>query len=574
MDTAPPRFPRHRRGLAGLGALALAVSLLAALLPGAAVGAAGGGAVPVAKRAQHLPHAHRAILGLPRRVWVRHLPQVQPHGAHGPRPVPAFRTPHPNALARAKAGGAPTPHSAVTSLTIAGALSGVSTGGTGTGTGPGLPLMSLNQQVAAFGSSETLVPPDTQLAAGPTDLVEVTNAVLSVWTKSGQLVSAVNLNSFLGVPSVDAGMGAFDPRVAYDAQTGRYVVSASATDPSNTYNQVFLAVSQTSDPGGAWNVFTVESNSGGVLYDQPMFGLSSNKAVISWNDFSYGSFLGQETWVLQKSALLTGGAVAGVDFGPDPYRFRLVPAQNLSTGNAAYLVYNNSDGTTLLQNTPYPSLGVVEITGSPANGNVRWLEWDPPIAPTSAPPGAAQPGGAMPIDTDDDRLLSAVWQNGILWTAGNDACTPGGGTAVQSCLRLIQVATGAAGPSILQDFDAGVAGTDLYYPAVSLDSSGNLFVAFSYSSPTTYASVGATGQPAGAAAGTLDPIVTVAPGQGVYCGFDCSGGSGTNRWGDYSAAAQDPVDPSEVWVAGEYAASAAAPGDWGTAAEALTASSG
>lgn len=189
----------------------------------------------------------------------------------------------------------------MTSLTIAGALSGVSTGGTGTGasTGPGLPLMSLNQQVAAFGSSQTLVPPDTQLAAGPTDLVEVTNAVLSVWTKAGQLVSAVDLNRFLGV-----------------------------------------------------------------------------------------------------------------------------------------------------------------------------------------------------------------------------------------------------------------------------------FVAFSYSSPTTYASVGATGQPAGAAAGTLDPIVTVEPGQGVYCGFDCSGGAGTNRWGDYSAAAQDPVDPSEVWVAGEYAASATAPGDWGTAAEALTASSG
>lgn len=541
------------------------------------VGGPQGGAPGVGGPGAPAPTAHSVMLAGPGTVAVKHLPPP-PAGGPGLRPpIPGPLARHPRALAKLKRGPMPAPSTTaqVTTLMVAGAVydsGGTTTGGSSTGSGPGLPLMSLNQQVAQFGSSETLVPPDTQLAAGPTDLMEVDNAVASIWTKSGTLVNSFDLNNFLGLPSEDLGMGAFDPRIAYDAASGRWFLSASATDPTNTYNQVFLAVSQTSDPSGGWNVYTVESNNYGELYDQPMFGVSGDKVVISWNDFGYGSFLGQETWVLQKSDLLTGAAVASVNFGPDSYRFRLVPALNLSAGNNAYLVYNNSDPTTLLQNTSYPSLGFVEITGQPANGNVRWLEWDPAIAPTSAPPGATQPDGAMAIDTDDDRFVSAVWQNGILWVAGNDACVPSGGSVTQSCLRLIEVSTAGGSPSILQDFDAGVAGTDLYYPAVSLDSSGNLFVAFSYSSASVYASVGATGQPAGAAAGTLDPIVTVEQGQGVYCGFDCSGGYGTNRWGDYSAAAQDPSNPSQVWVAGEYAASPTDQGDWGTAAEAMSAS--
>lgn len=537
--------------------------------PGAPLPAPHGPAIQ-SPQARNVPRGHATQISAPGTIEVWTLP---PPG-HGVPPVQPVlpQAPHPRALSRTKRAPRPagTSSLAVSTLGPVSGSGGTSGGGTTNGTGPGLPLMSLNQQVSQFGSSETLVPPDTQLAAGPTDLLEVDNAVLSVWSKSGQLVQAFDLNNFLGVPSEGLGLAAFDPRVAYDAATGRWLVSASATDPSNTYNQVFLAISQTSNPTGAWYVFTINGNNYGELYDQPMFGVSGNKVVISWNDFAYGSFIGAETWVLQKSQLLDGQAASAVQFGPDSTRFRLVPAQNLSSGNTAYMVYNNSDPTSLLQNTPYPSLGVVEITGSPAQGTVRWLEWDPQIAPTSAPPNAAQPGEAMAITTDDDRLESAVWQNGVLWTAGNDACVPAGGTTTQSCLRLIEVSTSGSAPFVLQDFDAGMTGTDLYYPAVSMDSAGNMFVAFSYSSPSLYASVGATGQPAGAPTGTLDPLVSIAQGQGVYCGFDCSGGYGTNRWGDYSAAAQDPSNPSEVWVAGEYAASSTDPGEWGTAAQVLT----
>jgi hypothetical protein len=537
------------------------------------------------------PVTRQATGGLAPYTWQLELPPprartvVLSPGAtrtvHGlPPPLPAAARPHrppflPRdavALARAKEHAVAEVGAPVAPLVLSG-TTGSGSGGPsgGTAAGPGLPLMSLDAQVAAFGTGEELVPPDTQLAAGPEDLLEVVNATASVWTKAGAPVTAFDLNPFLGVPAVDAGLGAFDPRVLYDAMAGRWILTASATDPTNTYNQVFLAVSQTSDPTGAWYVYTIEENASGVLYDQPMVGVSDDKVVVSWNDFAYGYFLGEETWVLDAAQLLQGQAADGVVFGPDDLRFRLVPAQDLSSTDTVYLVYNDSDPLDLVQNTSYPALGVVAITGDPAAGDVRWTEWDPAIAPTAPPPDAVQPAGAPLITTDDDRLLSAVWQDGTLWTAGNDACQPQGASGPQPCLRLLEVGT-TDGAAVLQDFDAGAPGLALYYPAVGLDAQGDLFVALSWSSATQYASVGATGQLAGAPTGTLAPLVPVMPGQGVYCGFDGSSGAGTNRWGDYSAAAQDPTDPAEVWVAGEYAASASDPGDWGTAAAGLTAS--
>ncbi len=585
MEQSAPHAARTVPGATGRwqgagAALALAAALLVPAAQAAAAPPQASGNHGLASGLNRVrpPVAHRVVLSPNGSVVLGQLPPPRRRPA-GPGYVPAFLPRHPGHYRtfkdfRHRHTAPSTLPLQVTSPAVASSVYG--SGGSGSSTqssGTADVLMSLNQQVALLGSGQTRVPPDTQVAAGPTDLMELDNATGSVWTKSGTLVSSFSLDRFFGVPAEDAGMGAFDPRVLYDAASGRWFASASATDPTNTYNQVFVAVSQTSDPTGAWTVYTIESNAYGTLYDQPMIGVSGNKVVLSWNDFSYGYFLGQETWVLQKSDLLAGGAAAGVDFGPDASRFRLVPALESGT-NTAYLVYNNSDPYNLVENTGYPALGVVAITGTPAQGNVSWNEWDPAMAPTSVPPSAIQPGGGPGITTDDDRLLSAVWQNGVLWTAGNDACTPQGAGSTQSCLRLIQVSTAEGGATILQDFDVSAPGVSMYYPAVGLDGSGNLFVAFSQSSASLFASVAALVRLAGAAPDTIGPVQVVEPGQGVYCGFDCSGGAGTNRWGDYSAVSVDPSNPSQVWVAGEYAASSTSQGDWGTAAQALTASAG
>jgi len=205
----------------------------------------------------------------------------------------------------------------------------------------GFPGMSYSQQISLLGGDQATEPPDIQIAAGPASLVMVVNASGSVWTKSGTLTKSFDLNGFFGVP---AGYYFGDPRVFYDAPSGRWFISGLSFD-LRFDSQAYVATSTSSDPTGTWHVFTVASNTIRTLYDQPKLGVSDDKVVLSWSSYGNGasSYLGQETWVLQKSDLLAGHTAATKTFGPDVSHFGLVPAQALSSTTTAYAVYNNAD---------------------------------------------------------------------------------------------------------------------------------------------------------------------------------------------------------------------------------------
>ena len=419
----------------------------------------------------------------------------------------------------------------------------------------GFPLMSLQQQLGLSGNDQAVAPPDTQLAAGPTYLAEANNSTLSVWTKQGTLVKSADLNGFFPHPT---GQVFTDPRLLYDAESARWILTGLTYNPSTIDSTVFIAVSTTSDPTAAWNGGAVASRTATVA-DQPETGVSTDKVVISWDDFTgitqTAAFVGEETIVLQKSDLLAGTAPQFKLFGQDVKRARIVPAQSLSATTTQWLTYNNAD-CALSCNAGGPTIGVIAISGTPSAGNVAWNESDPSIQPTSAPPNPRQPGGAPVDQLIDDVFLSSVWQNGTLWVSANDACLPTGDAVARSCLRLISVSTTGATPSVTSDGDVGDAGTDLFYPAVTLNDVGDLFVVYSLSSPSLFPSVAAVYRIASTS--TLGSAVGFIQGLGKYS-------VGTmNRWGDYSGAARDPSNPADVWLTGEYQASATDPTDWGT----------
>jgi IPT/TIG domain len=417
--------------------------------------------------------------------------------------------------------------------------------------------MDLARQLALYGSDQAISPPDTQLAAGTTYLVEATNSSLSIWTKSGSLVGSADLNVFFSEPT---GYRFTDPRILYDTESTRWFLSGLAFTATND-SQIYIAVSATSDPTGSWNVFLI-ANGAGVLGDQPMIGVNSDKVVISWNDFTGTSpttstFSGQETWVLQKSELVSGASVHSVTFGPDVLRFRVVPAQSLTPTTSEWLSYENSDCSTGC-NTGSPTVGVVEIAGTPNSSNVMWIEHDPSVQATTMPPNPRQPSGIPVTQQIDEGFLSAVWQRGMLWVSGTNGCIPGGDSTTRSCMRLIAISTGGTTPTVTQDLDAAQFGVDLYYPAVTLNNSGDLFIGYSASSSTLNPSALAEDSLA-ASPMTLENPITLGAGLNSYV-------LGTsNRWGDYSAAAPDPSNPADVWLTAEYQASATDQGNWGTA---------
>ncbi len=421
---------------------------------------------------------------------------------------------------------------------------------------------SMNADASTFGSDQLGAPPDTQVAAGVSYLVEPVNSALWVWSKTGAVLSSVDLNVFFTVPG---GYVFTDPRVAFDSAVNRWFLSGLSVDSSDD-SQVYLAISETSDPTGTWYVYTISSQAG-VVQDQPKVGFDSSVMVLSWNDYSGSplTFTGQETWVLNESELLTGSPFYYEYFGPDVTRFDVVPAISLTSSTTAYAAYNNSCGTATSGSclTGSSAIGVVALTGVPPS-TVTWAEYDPSMAPTSIPPAADQPGAPSSIATDDDGLLSVTYDGGTLFASGNTSCVPSGDTVARPCARVVEVSLGSS-PVVTLGVNLGYAGGDLYYPAVVPDSSGNLFIAATFSSTSIYPE--ATG-------------LTIAPGASSFSGVAFEAGAGTYsggcgepgfngcRWGDYSGVAVDPSNPTDVWLAAEYAPTSGS--DWGTAIGELT----
>jgi hypothetical protein len=97
---------------------------------------------------------------------------------------------------------------------------------------------------------------------------------------------------------------------------------------------------------------------------------------------------------------------------------------------------------------------------------------------------------------------------------------------------------------------AGLASTDLTYPAIGVTDSGRGVMTFTLTGDNDYPSAAFAGIDANVG---LGDVSVAAAGAGPWDGFTSYVvfGSGRPRWGDYGAAA---VTGNTIWVASEYVA--------------------
>lgn len=397
--------------------------------------------------------------------------------------------------------------------------------------------------------------PDVQVAAGPTHIVELVNYKVAIFDKQGNRVMLIGLKEFFGATNT-----MFDPRVLYDAISGRWFASAAEyLDPARRPpTPVRLAVSTTSDPTGTWRIYLV---TGRGDPDQPYIGVSDDKVIVSWNSFraSDGSWLGAEYAALRKADLLNGVNPPGTTlFNPEKDILGAFPVQSHSPTTTQYMV-----GRMWKTNN---SVQFYAITGTPGVSAAAKKT----IITTKVlgfSPDAPQPGTTTQIDTNFGRVrvLDASWSQGKLWFTIDSGCSPTGDTVRRACLRLTQLATAGTGVAIVQDFDFGITNKYLFYPALSMDARGNLGVIYGYSSDTDYPSLAVTGQSVTDALGSMKPPVPLkigtasepTPGPRTeFVGFPRQDAD----YGDYFGAGTDSSDPTVIWAAGEYHESA----NWST----------
>jgi hypothetical protein len=408
------------------------------------------------------------------------------------------------------------------------------------------PVVTVTQTIPGLNDAVAggFEPPDVQVAAGPDVVVEMVNLAARVWqTGSGtaQLVQTRDLAVLFGSGHDQL----TDPRVLFDVPSGRFFASVSDVDADS----VLLAVSGGSDPTGAWTVSSLAAHG---CPDQPRLGVADAVVVLAADIYTDcdrlgAPKLGGEIWTVNKSQLVAGSTSAAVDtVGPMSIYASLAPVQSLSSTATEYVVAVDDRVSRVVH--------LLTVDGvPPAAVSVREVA-APDVRTLARPPSAPQPGlGAQipPIATNDIRILDSVWENGHLWFSANNRCVPPGDMLIRTCARIVELATDTR--TVSWDVDLAVAGAHVFFPALRPDGDGNLLVVAGESGVKLLPQLVVFGRTAD---GAVTPPTVVARSAGPYQG---------DRYGDYFAAARDPLHPGVVWVAGEAGTDIPSGPGWTTA---------
>src|SRR6266540_1032125 len=386
-------------------------------------------------------------------------------------------------------------------------------------------------------------PSDIHGAAGPTNIVVVTNVDIGIFNKSNcAVVSRVGLRVFFGATfTIPSTQTLFDPQVLFDPAVGRFFVAVESDDSTNTDQFQYFAVS-TDSSGTSWFQYRVVLSQGAAFFCKPSAGHFWDYPHPGWvnganprwfftaNIFLSNTFTGNSLVSIAKTPTLTGAATSAGCVSQS-LAGNTAPTLVQDGSNTAFLLSSGSGGGSSLTRYSFTT------SASPATDTVVTTA---AIAITvwSGPPAAAQPNGTT-LDTLDGRFQSATIQNGTnLWNVHSINI---GGFARW---RLYQLST--TGTSPLFTFNTtSVAGNNdhLFNPSVATNAT-QAFISSSRTVPSDSSGAGNAamlifnGANASSAGWTFDLIATSAS---QYTG--CS----VCRWGDNSATQIDPSNDAAAW---------------------------
>ncbi|HEX7879693.1 MAG TPA: hypothetical protein VF720_09805, partial [Candidatus Eisenbacteria bacterium] len=153
--------------------------------------------------------------------------------------------------------------------------------------GPTNNYMGLDD-IAMVDSLYIIIPPDVSGGVGLTKVMEAFNNNYRIRDKAtGVTISTVGTATFWApVVAVAERLSLTDPRVLYDPYNNRWITVMQTV--TTGAGKLLLGVSQTSDPSGAWNLYSFNT---GLRLDFPIVGFNKNWVSISINAYTAaGSF--------------------------------------------------------------------------------------------------------------------------------------------------------------------------------------------------------------------------------------------------------------------------------------------
>ena len=480
-------------------------------------------------------------------------------------------------------------------------------------------------------TNNNIEPPDQGLCAGNGFVVETINDALAVYDENGHALSAVtalnqfyNLLPFFNRVTGFVGDDVSDPKCYYDPVGNRFIQTLLEVDSPGNFGQppanrthILVAVSQTGDPTGSWNLFKIDSSDDGqngtpahtacpCLPDQPLLGANRDGVFIDTNELQDNPanlFNGVQMYALGRASL-EGGASAvrfvHLDVGPVPTGDPDLPLWGSIQPSTAL---NPRSGTELLMSGGPDD--IFQVTASLDDRIAVWsltgtgsLDSDTPsvelrhvvlASQTYGVPfdtGATQKTGPTPlrdllnsqfndndpldaINSNDSRMRSQVTDlNGTLFGATNTTIAAATGPSRIGIAYFVVSAVGSPSGVAATIVHQGYVAADrenVLYPSIAVNQDGEGAMCFTLTGPDFFPSAAFVRfnefQPAG-------PIRVAGAGAAPEDGF--SGYNffeepvpGVARWGDYSGAV---YADGAIWMGNEFI-----PGtprslfaDWGT----------
>ncbi len=420
--------------------------------------------------------------------------------------------------------------------------------------------MAMDSTIANFAGMNSFEhgsgwPPDPVGDVGENYYVQGVNTSIAIFDKeTGEMVSVAHFDEFFegegitGTPSDTENNG--DPIILYDQYAQRWFILDFAWAPTQDQGSYYsIAVSQTSDPTGAWYQYALHADET-LMNDYPKCGIWNGGIYITANMFSFtGGYQHCKVWALQA---------------PEIYEGTLnVQSMAIANGDAFSLLPANAKGS-LAPDADAPnymfSMDADEYGGTSQDALYVWaydVDWDDPAntawtGPTILPTAAFGLSGSRVPQRDVSQQLDSLY--GRLMNTAMFRNFDSHGAAYlchlaeynnRRVMRWYELRFENGSPAIYQQGTYAPDNNHRWMGSVGADKDGNIALGYSVSSTDTYPAIRYAGRLADQPLNQL--------GEGEASIVEGSGSQlFTSRWGDYSAMTIDPSDDETFWYTTEY----------------------
>lgn len=406
-------------------------------------------------------------------------------------------------------------------------------------------------------------PADNTIAISDRGQVMVANNLtMALYDSAYTLVNRVTLENFFKINNnPDVGQQVFDPQILFDPIRNRWVAAADYAEYNKTNgnfdlvsNRILLAFSQTSDPAGAWRVYSIPG----------MFTIDNTTFVC---DFPTLAFTKNELFVMVPLSKLTGTishqGILELDFN-DGYAGKKITGmrhsiEDIAGFSAAHNNFENDNTRLWMVHTAHSpgsrgtkNLDIAYIDGqlpdtTHAISSLYHIDLHDYYFKKNASP---QKGGKYPLAMAGCVVRSCFYDKGMIY--GTFTTVKAGKTAIY----LFRVQVDNTDPEFSKSWSQIIAHptydlgyTSLQFAGIRDDNNvDGVLIAANYTAANTYPGYGLYYV---SPYGGISDFTELKTGEGYYNWPNAQ--DTPARWGDYTGIAKQYNKPFKFAVSGQFA---------------------